>query len=147
MSASPSFPPERRVDFGRGFRSGGTISQFSGYGMPVRIGKPAKRPFGQHRVAIFPDLLDLPVLQPKHQTIVVVVAGSRPGDVVAPRLAYEVVTIGDEAMGDRARPLEQQRTDVTVQVAQERLLACERARPRILAGYHPLRVIGETGDE
>src|SRR5579871_1423548 len=45
--------------------------------------KLAQRLFGQDGVAIFPDFLDLAVLEPPHHAIVVVVAHAFPRDVVA----------------------------------------------------------------
>src|SRR3954468_24313831 len=48
-----------------------------------RLRKRAEGLLGQHRVAIFPDLLDLAVLEPKHETVVVVVAYAFGRDVVA----------------------------------------------------------------
>jgi hypothetical protein len=71
-----------------GTRPGVTISHqltIVSPGKLARARKRPQRPFGQDRVAILPDFLDLAVLQPEHQAIVVVVAIACLGEVVALR--------------------------------------------------------------
>src|SRR5437868_15138759 len=68
--------------------------------------KSPQRLLGQHGVAIFPDFLDLAVLQAEHQTIIVVVAHAFLGEVIALCLDHDVVAVGNETMRNGARPID-----------------------------------------
>src|SRR3954451_11663311 len=112
-----------------------------------RLWKRTKGLLGQHRVAIFPDLLDLAVLETKHETIVVVVAHAFWRDIVALCFDDDDIAVGDEAMSDRPRPVDKAGPHIAVQIVEDRLFARKGARPGILAGHHPFGVVGKTFGE
>src|SRR5581483_12035000 len=109
--------------------------------------KLAQRALGQHGIAILPDFRDLAALQAKHQAIVVVVAHAFPRDVVALGLHHDMIAVGDETMRDRSRAFGETRAHMSMKIVEDRLLADEGARPGILTGHGPGRVVGKTCNE
>src|SRR5689334_24041429 len=97
----------------------------SAYGLLALLRERPEHALDQRGVAIFLDQLDLAVLDAPHHAILIVIALTLRGDVVAAGFHHDGVALGDEIVRYRARPIAEAGADLTEQAVEDGVLSLE----------------------